>query len=101
MTGSSGVSSTLRSIDSIIHVPEYWIARLRACEEYRPHPEELAKQASRRMDTPHGPAAILRDARQGALLRMRSQPLSRATTAEAGSIFKRPIPNATSRPRSA
>jgi len=39
-------------------------------EEYRPHPEELAKQASRRMDTTHGLAAILRDARKAALLRM-------------------------------
>src|ERR1700676_253599 len=38
----------------------------------RPHPEELAKQASRRMDTTHGLAAILRDARKGALLRMRN-----------------------------
>src|SRR6266851_3049462 len=45
----------------------------RACEGYRPHPEELAKQASRRMDTTHGLAAILRDARKSALLRMRSQ----------------------------
>jgi hypothetical protein len=39
-----------------------------ALEEYQPHPEELAKQASRRMDTTHGLAAILRDARKGALL---------------------------------
>src|SRR5258705_2025787 len=45
---------------------------LRACEEYRPHPEELAKQASRRMDTTHGLAAILRDAAKRPLLRMRS-----------------------------
>src|SRR5712664_3867713 len=45
----------------------------RGCEIYlRPHPEELAKQASRRMDATHGLAAILRDARKGALLRMRS-----------------------------
>jgi hypothetical protein len=28
----------------------------------RPHPEELAKQASRRMDATHGLAVILRDA---------------------------------------
>src|SRR6266436_5988327 len=42
----------------------------------RPHPEELAKQASRRMDTTQGLAAILRDARKGALLRMRSGPCS-------------------------
>jgi hypothetical protein len=41
---------------------------LRACEEYRPHPEELAKQASRRMDATQELAAILRDARKGALL---------------------------------
>src|SRR5437899_12510299 len=41
------------------------------CREYRPHPEELAKQASRRMAATHGLAAILRDARKGALLRMR------------------------------
>src|SRR6267154_3019731 len=46
---------------------------VRACEEYLPHPEELAKQASRRMDTTDGLAAILRDARKGALLRMRSE----------------------------
>jgi len=62
MTGCSGVSSTLRLLDSITGASEYWIARVRACEEYRPHPEELAKQASRRMDTTHGLAAILRDA---------------------------------------
>src|SRR6267142_1267587 len=37
-----------------------------------PHPEELAKQASRRMAAKRGLAAILRDARKGALLRMRS-----------------------------
>ena len=42
-------------------------------KNYCPHPEELAKQASRRMDATHGLAAILRDARKGALLRMRSQ----------------------------
>jgi hypothetical protein len=42
-------------------------------KKYGPHPEELAKQASRRMDTTHGLAAILRDARKGALLRMRSE----------------------------
>ena len=53
-----------------------------ACEEHRPHPEELAKQASRRMDTTHGLAAILRDARKGALLRMRSEKYF--TTAFAG-----------------
>src|SRR5882762_5923515 len=44
---------------------------LRAYDEYRPHPEELAKQASRRMDTMHGLAAILRDAAKRPLLRMR------------------------------
>src|SRR5882672_9778746 len=38
-----------------------------------PHPEELAKQASRRMAAKRGLAAILRDARKGALLRMRSE----------------------------
>src|SRR5712671_7426571 len=37
-------------------------ALLRACEEYRPHPEELAKQASRRIDTTHGLARGLRNA---------------------------------------
>src|SRR5258705_7112666 len=55
---------------------------LRACDEYRPHPcatasplslEELAKQASRRMEATRGLAAILRDARRSALLRMRSE----------------------------
>jgi len=40
-----------------------------AGREYRPHPEELAKQASRRMAA-MGLAAILRDA-PSALLRMR------------------------------
>ena len=49
------------------------IARERACEECRPHPEELAKQASRRMDTTYGLTAILRDARKSALLRMKSE----------------------------
>src|ERR1700681_4212131 len=47
---------------------------VRGCEyTLRPHPEELAKQASRRTDTTHGLAAILRDARKSALLRMRSE----------------------------
>src|ERR1700676_664637 len=36
-----------------------------AREGYGPHPEELAKQASRRMDATQGLAAILRDARKG------------------------------------
>src|ERR1700694_4466522 len=39
----------------------------------RPHPEELAKQASRRMDTTCELAAILRDAAKTPLLRMRSE----------------------------
>src|SRR5258705_8078321 len=39
---------------------------------YGPHPEELAKQASRRMDAKQGLAAILRDGGRGALERMRS-----------------------------
>src|ERR1700687_1717299 len=43
------------------------------CEGYGRHPEELEKQASRRMDATRGLAAILRDARKGALLRMRSE----------------------------
>src|SRR3979490_986387 len=42
-------------------------------KQYSPHPEELAKQASRRMDATYGLAAILRDARKSALLRMRSE----------------------------
>ena len=41
--------------------------------DYGPHPEELAKQASRRMDATYGLAAILRGARKGALPRMRSE----------------------------
>ena len=41
-------------------------------KKHGPHPEELAQQASRRMDATHGLAVILRDAREGALLRMRS-----------------------------
>jgi hypothetical protein len=49
------------------------ITREESVKKYRPHPEELAKQASRRMDTTHELAAILRDARKGALLRMRSK----------------------------
>jgi hypothetical protein len=44
----------------------------------QPHPEELTKQASRRMDATHGLAAILRDARKGALLRMRPEGYSLA-----------------------
>jgi hypothetical protein len=57
-------------------------------KEPGPHPEELAKQASRRMDATHGLAAILRDARNGALLRMRSQTYSRASPrGGAGSPF--------------
>jgi hypothetical protein len=40
-------------------------------KQHAPYPEELAQQASRRMDATHGLAAILRDARDGALLRMR------------------------------
>src|SRR5258708_40345033 len=44
-----------------------------ACDEYRPHPEELAKQASRRMDTTHGLADILRDSAKRPLLRKRSE----------------------------
>ncbi len=59
----SGVSSTPRLCDFIMDASEYWIARFRAFEEYRPHP-------SRR---------LLRK-----LLRMRSeiysQPPSRAMT---------------------
>src|SRR6266850_6114192 len=43
----------------------------------RPHPEELAKQASRRMDATQGLAAILRDARKG-----------RAPQDEVGDIFR-------------
>src|ERR1700688_610706 len=38
-----------------------------------PHPEELAKQASRRMDATRELAAILRDAAKTPLLRMRSE----------------------------
>ena len=45
-------------------------------EGYGPHPEELAKQASRRMDATQGLAAILRDARKG-----------RAPQDEVGDIF--------------
>src|SRR6266481_3026984 len=58
-----GVSSTLRLFVSITNTSEYWGARLRGCEGYGPHPEELAQQASRRMDAKQGHAAILRDAR--------------------------------------
>jgi hypothetical protein len=43
-----------------------------------PVEEELAKQASRRMDAKHRLAAILRDAREGALLRMRPEIYSQA-----------------------
>src|SRR5216684_3803635 len=52
-----------------------------------PHPEELAKQASRRMDAKQELAAILRDARKGALLRMRSEIYF--TTAKAGHAVSR------------
>jgi hypothetical protein len=44
-----------------------------AVKKYGPHPEELAKQASRRMDATHGLAVILRDAAKTPLLRMRSE----------------------------
>jgi hypothetical protein len=43
-------------------------------KKYGPHPEELAKQASRRMDATHGLAVILRDAAKTPLLiKMRSE----------------------------
>jgi hypothetical protein len=47
-------------------------------KEDGPHPDELAKQASRRMDATHGLAAILRDPLKGALLGMRSETHSQA-----------------------
>ena len=47
-------------------------------KKYGPHPEELAKQASRRMDATNGLAAILRDAAKTPLLRMRSEIYSQA-----------------------
>src|SRR5258705_8289498 len=56
-----------------MNTPKIYVVPALSVEEYRPHPEELAKQASRRMDATHGLAAILRDARKGALLRMRSE----------------------------
>ena len=43
--------------------------------EHGPHP---VKQVSRRMDATHGLAAILRDARKGALFRMRTETYSTA-----------------------
>jgi hypothetical protein len=49
---------------------------------YGPHPEELAKQASRRMEAIHGLAAILRDAAKTPLLRMRSVLLPRRNQAK-------------------
>ena len=61
------------------------LARFRACEGYGPHPEELAKQASRRMEATFGLAAILRDARKGALVQRRAQLRSRGD--EVGDIF--------------
>jgi hypothetical protein len=51
----------------------YVLRRAVSNHELGPHPEELAKQASRRMAAWHRPAAILRDAREGALLRMRAE----------------------------
>jgi hypothetical protein len=51
-----------------------------AAKAYEPHPEELAKQASRRMDATHELAAILRDAAKTPLLRMRSKIYSQALT---------------------
>src|ERR1700724_4277504 len=60
-----------------------------ARKKYRPHPEELAKQASRRMDTTHRLPAILRDARKRALLRMRSVFITRSLAGDDG--FNHPI----------
>src|SRR5450756_396994 len=57
--------------------PSFEARRRRRFRIFRPHPEELAKQASRRMDATPEPAAILRYTRQGALLRMRSEIHSR------------------------
>src|SRR5260370_3036149 len=81
----------------------------------RPHPEELAKQASRRVDATHGLADILRDeaktpllgmrssshrarirATRWRLLRMRSeiysQPLSRGRLVESADLSRRLVP---------
>src|SRR6202035_3576990 len=52
--------------------PSAFAMASRACEGFGPHPEELAKQASRRMDATKALAAILRDAARWPLLRMRS-----------------------------
>jgi hypothetical protein len=58
--------------------PQDEVGDMEPVKKYGPHPEELAKQASRRMDATHGLAVILRDARKGALLRMRSEIYSQA-----------------------
>jgi hypothetical protein len=63
-------------------------------KEFGPHPEELAKQASRRMDAKHRLAAILRDAREGALLRMRPEIYSQAVRMRSHTLMVR---SATSR----
>src|SRR5882672_1885008 len=70
-----------------MNTPKIYVVPALSVEEYRPQPEELAKQASRRMDTTHGLAAILRDARKGALLRMRSEIYF--TSAKAGDAVSR------------
>src|SRR5882757_7284383 len=68
----SGVSSTPRLCDFIMDASEYWIARFRAFEEYRPHPEERAlarvsKDGRESLRCVHPSRRLLRK-----LLRMRS-----------------------------
>src|SRR5258707_11706622 len=75
-----------------MNTPKIYVVPALSVEEYRPHPEELAKQASRRMDTTHGLAAILRDARKGALLRMRSEIYFTTSFAGTTKIFN-PMPS--------
>jgi hypothetical protein len=74
-----------------------FIAGQRACEGYRPHPEELAKQASRRMDA--SPCVCAHPSRraQGALLRMRSKDM--ITTSKAGDPVIRSASDGTEKPQ--
>src|ERR1700753_876211 len=68
-------SSARRNVYSTSGVSEIWIEAVAISVTHsllRPHPEELAKQASRRMEAGSGFAAILQDAAKTPLLRMRA-----------------------------
>src|ERR1700682_5906896 len=62
--------------ESLNAIVPRWQPSSAAQSRYRPHPEELAKQASRRMAATQGLAAILRDAK------------GRAPPDEVGDLFR-------------